>query len=53
MTYSQKANPDATNSELDSKTIYNTQISDKDLNNWLYPKFDEEKYIEELMKEVD
>ena len=52
MTYSQKANPDATNSELDAKTIYNTQISDKDLNDWLYPKFDEEEYIEELMKEV-
>ena len=35
--YQVTANPNATNSELDAKTIYNTQISDKDLNGWLYP----------------
>ena len=40
--YSQSANPNATNSELDSKVVVN----------YLDPIFDEEKYIQALMMEV-
>ena len=42
MNYSQSANPDATNSELDAKVIIN----------YVEPIFDEEKYIRALCEEV-
>ena len=45
MNYSEKANPNATNSELDAKVI----ITQPELSY----TFDEEKYIQALMKEVN
>ena len=44
MTYSQKANPDATNSELDAKVIIKQQPE--------LTKEEEDEIIEDLMKEV-
>ena len=42
MNYSQSANENATNSELDAKQVVN----------YVEPIFDEEKYIQALMMEV-